>query len=128
VAGHSDVAWFVSFYTGAIANGWSKSLTDNVRCVRGAIINTCPANAVKIDGTSSYFTTIQAAYNTATTGQSVLIQALDFNENLSLSRNIAVSLQGGYDCNFASILGIPTIHGSIAIGGGSVTASNLIIQ
>jgi len=99
----------------------------NVRCVRGGI-NTCPATAVTIAGTP--YTVIQDAYIHANSGDLVQMQALFFAEALLLARdNISVTLQGGWDCNFASDAGMSTIRGSLTIGGvgGTVTIDNVVI-
>jgi hypothetical protein len=103
--------------------------TFNVRCVRGGI-KTCPDSAVSINGTPPPYTVIQDAYNLTNSGDSVLMQALFFTEPLVLARdNISVTLQGGWDCNFASDAGMSTIRGSLTIGGvgGTVTIANVVI-
>jgi hypothetical protein len=89
----------------------------------------CPNNAVSIGGVAPYYSTIQSAYNTADNGQAVMIQAMEFNENLNLDRDVVVTLKGGYECGFASNPGLTTITGSMTIGGnGTVTVERLIIK
>ena len=101
----------------------------NVRCVSGGIL-TCPDSAVTINGIPPAYTVIQDAYNLAINGDSIQMQALFFPENLLLARNnISLTLQGGYDCNFASDPGMTTIRGNLTIGGvgGIVTIGNVVI-
>jgi hypothetical protein len=43
---------------------------------------------------------IQDAYNAAASGDTIKVQATTLNENLTLTGNNAVSLQGGYDAFF----------------------------
>jgi hypothetical protein len=86
---------------------------------------------VKIAETSSYYSSIQTAYSAAISGQTVLMAALDFTEDLNLNGNNAnmlIALQGGYNCDFASNPGFTVINGAITISGGTVTVENVTIQ
>ncbi len=92
---------------------------------------TCPATAVQIQGGAVSSTSIQAVYSDASSGDTIMIQALTISENLQLTLPIAVTLQGGYECDFpAAPSGQSTVNGSLTIGGGSgtVTVENLIVQ
>jgi hypothetical protein len=127
-ASYPNAAYYVDFRDGVVFY-YSKVDSIKVRCVRGGII-TCPAHAVTIGGLPPYYSTIHDAYTAATTdGQSVQIQALDFTEgDFNLNKNISVSISGGYDCDFASNMGMTTMHGTLTMSGGAVTISNLIIH
>jgi hypothetical protein len=92
--------------------------------VRGA----CHNPAVRIGGTNAYYSAIQAAYNAATAGQSVLLQALDFVEDLNMTNPVPVAVSGGYACDYASNPGFTTIRGSLTISGGTVAIGNIIIR
>jgi M6 family metalloprotease-like protein len=83
---------------------------------------------VKLYGTFSYFATIQEGYDAASDSGIVETVALSFTENLLLSRNIPVTLQGGYDCNYSSNSNWSIIAGSVIISGGPVTMENIIIR
>ncbi len=48
---------------------------------------------------------IQDAYNAAASGDTIKVQATTLNENLTLTGNNAVSLQGGYDAFFMVNIG-----------------------
>jgi hypothetical protein len=87
--------------------------------------------SVRIAGaTPVYFTTLQAAYNAAGTGDIIQAQALTFTENLSVNRNVTVALQGGYDGAFTTNSGnVTNLKGMIQTfsGGGTLTISNFHI-
>jgi hypothetical protein len=119
-------AFNVDFLSGRVS-AYFKSNSSNTRCVRGGGVNVCPANAATISGII-YYTTIQSAYAAATTGQSVLAQAMFFPENVTFASTFPVTLKGGYDCTFGSNPGYSTLIGSLTIKGGPVTLGNLVIK
>ena len=88
----------------------------------------CPENAVTIQGTSNFYPSIQAAYSATATDKSILIQAMDFIENLILANDINVALKGGYYCDFSSNTGMTVVDGSLTIKGGAATVDNIIIK
>jgi hypothetical protein len=89
----------------------------------------CANKAVHIGQTSDYYDSVSAAYTGASTGQTILIQGKRFFESLLLRENIAVTLRGGYNCNYSSRPDYTTLSGSLTSGGkGSVTIDRLIIK
>jgi hypothetical protein len=92
--------------------------------VRGA----CHNPAVRIGGTTLYFSAIQSAYNAATAGQSVQLQAADFVEALNMANPATVAVRGGYACDYSANPGFTTIQGSLTISGGPVDIGNIIIR
>jgi len=50
------------------------------------------------------------------------------SENLDFSRNISVSIMGGYDCNYLTNVQKSVVNGTVTIRGGSVTMENIIIR
>ena len=88
----------------------------------------CPENAVTIEGTSYYNTSVQTAYQAASPGQSVLIQAMDFTEDLSLNNDGSFRLRGGYECDFTSNPGRTAIRGKVTVLKGTVNIENLVIK
>lgn len=82
---------------------------------------------VRIAETSAYYTSIQTAYDAATTNQTVQLQATDFSENLILANPNAVSLKGGYNADFSAHPGLTTVTGTVTISGGRVTVENITI-
>jgi len=61
------------------------------------------------------------------TAATVLVQAVDFSENLSLDRSINFTLDGGYDAAFSTNPGMSTLNGTITISQGSLSVENLTI-
>lgn len=80
-------------------------------------------------GKTTYFSTLQDAYNGATSGNEIRVagsynvsQAVDFARD-----NIAVVVKGGYDDGFSSITDYSTI-GTLTIGKGSAVVDRLTIH
>jgi hypothetical protein len=94
----------------------------------GPIRGACNNPAVKIGGTPRYYSAIQTAYNSGLVGQSIQLQALGFVENLILANPAAVSVLGGYACDYSTSTGFTTITGLLTISGGTVTIGNVIIK
>jgi hypothetical protein len=99
--------------------------------LRGAtpIQTTAPSGPVSIGGTS--YASLQAAYNAAVSGDIIKCRDMVFTENLSINRDILVTLEGGWDVGFTENLGgQTTIHGAVTttVGGGKLTIKNFIIE
>ena len=102
--------------------------TQVVSNSRGTDIFQCSNQAVRIAGTSPrYFSTIQAAYDAAADGAIIETRAATFLEYLNFNRNIAVTLRGGYDCDYATRLENSQIVGMITDSEGSVTIEDFSI-
>jgi hypothetical protein len=87
----------------------------------------CPAHAATIEGDTVYYSSISSAYAEAGSGKKILIQAMTFNEDLDVNKNITI--KGGYDCGFTSNPGYSTVIGKVTVGGpGKVIIEKLIIQ
>ncbi len=77
--------------------------------------------------TPVYYSSLQAAYNAAVNGDIIQSKAGTLTENLSINRNISVTLQGGYDCNFTTNSGsVTNLKGMMqtVTGGGTLTIGN----
>jgi YD repeat-containing protein len=88
------------------------------------------ANGRSRIGTTPYGT-LQDAYDAAANGTTIKCQAIRFVENLTVNRNISVTLEGGYDASYTSNSGnTSTLQGMISttVGGGTITIKNFIIQ
>ncbi|MEI6209950.1 MAG: YncE family protein [Desulfuromonadales bacterium] len=84
-------------------------------------------NPVKNSKKSSYYTSIQHAYNGALSGESLLMQAVYFIEDINLNQNIETELLGGYDNGFTTASGFTTIYGTLIISNGTATIANVTI-
>ena len=83
--------------------------------------------SVKLDGHPDTFTSIQAAYDYAstvpelqTTGFKLLLAGGLFSEDLVLNGGNVV-LDGGYDCSFITKDSASFVYGTLTIGTGSLT-------
>jgi hypothetical protein len=78
----------------------------------------------------STYDTLQNAYTAAGDGDIIQAQEVTFNEYLSINSisNINVSLAGGYDSVFSSVVGFTTVNGSLTISRGKVTIDRIIIK
>jgi YD repeat-containing protein len=91
--------------------------------------NGCSNPPVQIGNT--FYTSLQSAYNAAPDGNTIKARALEFIEDLSVNRNITVTLQGGYDCSYSTYSGNTTsINGMVRTypGGGAITIRNFILE
>jgi hypothetical protein len=91
--------------------------------------NGCSNPPVQIG--TSFYTTLQSAYDAAVDGNTIKARAWEFIEDLSVTRNIMVTLQGGYDCGYSTYAGSSTsIKGMVRTypGGGTITIRNVILE
>ena len=87
--------------------------------------NTCSNPPVRIDGTTPvYYSTLQAAYDAAQSGDVIQSQAAYFIENLNLNASKDVVFEGGYDCTYTNVIGKTRVKGSIKGSMGKVTGRN----
>ena len=84
------------------------------------------AHQVKIGGTN--YTTIQAAYNAAATGNIIKTWATDYTETVNCNRGMDVTLQGGYDSSYVNQVGTTVIHGRLNISQGKVVVKGIAIR
>jgi hypothetical protein len=94
---------------------WSKTVLDPVR----------------IEGESpSYYSTLQDAYDSALDGDIIQCKDFVFTEDLYIddTGNKSVTIQGGYNSDYSSIIGISSLEGDLIISNGTVTIENLLLQ
>lgn len=107
-----------------LAGNWSSTYSDTI------ILNSsCSNSPVKIGSVS--FSTLQAAYDSAVNGSVIKCIGIRSIQNLTVNRNITVTLEGGYDCGYTTNYGNMTvIKGMITTtaGGGTITIKNFILE
>jgi hypothetical protein len=81
---------------------------------------------ITIAGTTVYYPTLQSAYDAAINGDTIQTQSVAFSDNLNANRNIAVTLQGGYNCNYSAVTGNTVFNGTMTISDGVVTIGDYI--
>jgi PKD repeat protein len=76
----------------------------------------------------SYYSSLTAAYGAAADGNTIQGQGGVFTGALDFSRNISVTLKGGYDSLFSTNAAFTTISGSLTVSHGKVIIENISIQ
>jgi hypothetical protein len=77
---------------------------------------------------TNYYSTFQNAYPVAANGSVIQEQAQVFTGDVTFDRNVSVTLQGGYDCNYTVNPDSTTHSGALTISNGTVNISNVVIQ
>jgi hypothetical protein len=122
-----------SIFTGW-TNGTCSGLADCLLTLSAntsvtAGFNRDTAHQVYLSGGSpAYYSTIQASYDAATNNSTIKLWATDYTENITCNLPIAVTLQGGFDGGYATVIGTPVLHGSLTINDGTVTIDGLTIE
>jgi len=110
-------------YMDTVGN-WSIAFSDTID------LNTsCSSSPAKIAGTS--YPTIQAAYIAAGSGDTIKCLGTRITENLTMNRDIAVTLEGGYNCEYTMNAGTTTpMKGMLTTttGGGTITIKNFVLE
>ncbi len=92
----------------------------------------CAGSPVRNLNTLIDYASLQAAYNAALNGHTLRIQGIPITGNLTVNRNITVTMEGGYTCDFGTYAGINTpLTGSITTtspGGGTLIIKNFQLQ
>jgi hypothetical protein len=81
--------------------------------------------------TGATYASLQAAYNAAVDGDTIQAQAVDISGNLTVDRDISITLWGGYTCDYSAYSGNMTVLvGSLQTmaGGGALTAGNIMLK
>lgn len=74
------------------------------------------------------FSTLQQAYDAAIDGDIIQTNVSYLTENLTINRNISITLQGGYDCSFNSTVGKTTLQGNMDVLDGIVLIDNFVLE
>jgi hypothetical protein len=105
---------------------------QGANCDIGAFeYSSCANRPTHIDGTSFYYYEIRSAYIVATGGQTIKMQTFKFSDALNFNENKAVTLKGGYDCDYTDNAGsYSTVYGYLNIGGssGTITIENILVN
>jgi uncharacterized protein len=117
----------------SLFGGWSSGVTsganpvtftmDDVKTVT-AIFNEAPLLHIGVGG----YPSLQAAYDAATSG--AIIQMLDGTVagTLTADRDVAVTLMGGYDMEYASGNGSTVVTAPLTVGLGRITADRIVVK
>lgn len=75
-----------------------------------------------------YFSTLQEAYDSAIEGDVIQSRSGNLMGDLSIDRDISITLQGGYECRYESVTGYTELKGSITLTNGRVSIDNLRVR
>jgi len=84
--------------------------------------------SVRTAVTGSYFETLQEAYNEAYHGDTIEVQAVTFNENLSIDQNKTVTLSGGFNEGYTYQSGMTTVTGNMSVTSGKITIEGITLK
>jgi hypothetical protein len=95
--------------------------------------STCSYKRTRIvrEGGPVYFDSphsLQNAYDAAVDGETIFSRAEVIDGDLNINLPKAVTITGGYNCDFSSNDGETTITGNLNISNGSVSIEKLIVQ
>ncbi|MFH1460770.1 MAG: fibronectin type III domain-containing protein [Candidatus Omnitrophota bacterium] len=82
-----------------------------------------------LENPSLTFSTLQSAYNQAQSGQTIQCRAVTLNESVTLNRDIAVTICGGYNSDFSQKTDAVTVLiGGVALNSGTAILDNLSVS
>lgn len=76
-------------------------------------------------GDWSLYATIQEAFNSAVSGNTIRLTTASFAENLTFGRGIALTVSGGFDNIFTSVIASTTITGTVTVQGDDLELQNI---
>lgn len=88
----------------------------------------CSNLPVKIVSTGTGYSTLQAAYDAAGSGDIILSQNALFTENLFIDLNKSVTFEGGYECDYSTRTGITSLNGNITLSNGTITIGGFDLE
>jgi hypothetical protein len=113
--------------------GWTGGCSGSGNCQVSLTADT-PVGAsfvsstlVRISGGAGYLS-LQEAYDAAAAGNTIQARDLEFAQNVTCNKGIAVHLEGGYNTDFTSNLGLTTLNGVLNLRAGSLTVKGLAIK
>lgn len=114
---------------GAISSYTFSNITANHTINASFVLSSaCASPPVRIPrATPAYFSTLQAAYNAAVSGETIQAQTRIMVENFAANRPITVTLDGGYSCDYGSNPDKTIIKGMPRTSSGTVTMKNFRI-
>jgi len=74
------------------------------------------------------YPTLLAAYQAAGEGAEITAHAEEFTGNLTLDREVMVTLKGGRDCGHTKVADWTSVKGTVTVGKGAVIVENVIIR
>jgi hypothetical protein len=101
--------------------------TDDDLIVDGS--DYCPLTLpVRIAGTSNYFFLLQTAYDNAVNMDLIKSHIATLTGDFNINAAKTVTLEGGYECDYATSTGNTTVIGNMNISDGEATIENFAIE
>ena len=100
--------------------------TNYITVTSGSGIEECSNFPIKKN--SFYYSTLQNAHDSAAEGESIKLHKLNISNSLSVSRDVTVILQGGYNCDYSGTEGMTSINGNITVNTGTLIIGNVILE
>lgn len=91
-------------------------------------VNTCQTPVRTGITNPTYFSNIQSAYNVADDGGIIQSIASEFTEDININRNITLTLDGGYDCNYTTKVGNTVLRGNISVTEGVTAIDSFMVK
>lgn len=109
-----------------VSNGTS---TNTVTRTGYITVQSCPNPAVRVAGaTPVYYSSLQAAYDDAADVDRIHLISSDIAGDFLFNRDISVTLDGGYDCDYTTKVGITALTGTLTISSGTVIIESLALS
>jgi len=126
----NEYSSFTGWTTGACSGttgDCTASMTADASATASFLLDT--AHYVRIDsGGTTYYPSIQAAYNAAADGNTIKLWAVTYSEDLNCNLSNTITLQGGYNVGYTAINGEIVLNGSLTITDGTVISDGLAIK
>jgi ELWxxDGT repeat protein len=104
---------------------WLRDKAGNVSQIAGGSYTNSNGGPIQMSSaTGVYFSWVQHAYNAALSGDLIKLSN-GLAENLTLSRNINLTLRGGYGSGFATVTGTTPVTGDLKLQAGSASIENI---
>ncbi len=120
---------------GSAFNGWvgcddSTGLICNVsmNSARDITADFTPCATLPVRSSGSYYSDLHHAYDLSSEGDLIQSQAVVIVESPVFSKDISVTMQGGYLCDYSGIAGISSISGTVTIAGGTIAMDGISIE
>jgi hypothetical protein len=122
-----------SWNTTKVANGsytlTAKAYDASNNVGQSATVNVTVSNVIyNQEGTGSYYSSLQQAYDNASDGATLLVLGIQLNESIVCTQAKSVKIIGGYDQAFTSNNGYTTLHGKYILGPGKIVLNRLKIN
>lgn len=116
-------------WTGA-CTGTGDCVIASLDAVKSVGAEFAKYQAIRIAGTTSYFDTVQDAYNAATTGAVLEAMATTSTSLGPLTMNAAktITLKGGYNGDYTPSTTLTTTVGTITVAAGTLIAQNIVVN